>query len=285
MRPTVARTVHEVRSVVAAARSTSVGDGRVALVPTMGALHDGHLAHVARAREVADLVVVSIFVNPLQFAPGEDFDRYPRTFDADLDALERAGAHVVFVPGADEMYPSGRPTVRLTAGPAGNRFEGRSRAGHFDGMLTVVAKLLNIVAPDIVTFGQKDAQQAFLVGRMVDDLNIPVRVERIPTVREADGLALSSRNRYLSADERRSARAIPAALEAAASNADRGIDDVLAAAQSAVAGDEVRLDYLAVVHPDTFQPVDDGYRGAALVLIAARVGATRLIDNRLIHLG
>jgi pantoate--beta-alanine ligase len=175
--------------------------------------------------------------------------------------------------------------VQVTAGRIGELYEGRSRPGHFDGVLTVVAKLLLIVTPDVVTFGQKDAQQLYLVRRMIHDLNIPVRLEAIDIVREDDGLALSSRNRYLDAKERRAARALSLALEAAASSADQGIDAVVAAAQGTLMGEPlIELDYLKIVDPETFLPTDDGYRGAALVLVAARVGTTRLIDNERILL-
>ena len=262
-------------------------DGReVALVPTMGALHDGHLALIARAKELASTVVVSIFVNPLQFGAGEDLDRYPRTLDEDLAKLEALGVDFVFAPTVDEVYPTWPIETTVKAGQVGSLYEGRSRAGHFDGVLTIVAKLLNMVQPDHVLFGQKDAQQVFLVKRMVSDLNLPVTVDVVETVREDDGLALSSRNRFLDAKERRAARTLSIALEAAASSADRGIDAVLAAAQSALMGEAlVQLDYLKVVKPATFLPVDDDYRGPAVVLIAARIGTTRLIDNEPIHLG
>jgi pantoate--beta-alanine ligase len=253
---------------------------RVALVPTMGALHDGHLALVDRAVELADVVVVSIFVNPLQFGPTEDLERYPRDLDADLAALDGHGVDFVFAPAVDEMYPDGKPQTTVRAGVGGELLEGRSRPGHFDGMLTVVAKLLGIVRPAFVLFGQKDAQQLFLVQRMVKDLDIGTRVEPVETVREPDGLALSSRNRYLSSEERRAAPALHRALEAAASAGDRGIDAVIAAAQSLLMGEElVKVDYLKVVDPRTFQPVSDDYRGPARVLIAAQVGPARLIDN------
>lgn len=280
---TTITTIAEVRAAVSAARSAG---RRVALVPTMGALHDGHLALVARARELADLVVVSVFVNPMQFGPNEDFGRYPRDLDADLALLEHAGADVLFAPAADELLPEGRTQVRVAAGPVGDVLEGRVRPGHFDGVLTIVLKLLHVVGPDTVVFGQKDAQQVFLVRRMVHDLDVPVVVETVDIVREEDGLARSSRNRYLDAAARRVARAVPAALDAAESFADRDVDAMVAAAQSALAGEDgADLDYLAVVDPATFRAVDDGYRGRALVLVAARVGGTRLIDNRFVHLG
>ena len=269
---------------IAALREALSDRGTVALIPTMGALHDGHLAHIARARELADTVVVSIFVNPLQFGPNEDYLRYPRDLEGDADKL--AGVDFIFAPSADEMYPTGKTATKVTAGDVGNLFEGRSRPGHYDGVLTVVNKLLNIVQPVAVTFGQKDAQQIFLVSRMVADLNLPVRVVTIDTVRDDDGLAMSSRNRFLDAKERRASLALSRALEAAESSADRGIDAVLAAAQSVVMGEPlVELDYLAVVNSKTFLPVDDNYRGPATVLVAARVGSTRLIDNERIRLG
>ncbi|MCJ1686853.1 pantoate--beta-alanine ligase [Rathayibacter sp. VKM Ac-2927] len=253
---------------------------RIALVPTMGALHDGHLALVDRAREIADVVVVSIFVNPLQFGPNEDLDRYPRDLAADVALLEERGVAYVFAPTVAEMYPDGPSSTRVVAGNVGSLYEGRSRPGHFDGMLTVVSKLLHIVQPDVAMFGQKDAQQLFLVRRMVRDLDLPVAIEGVDTVREEDGLALSSRNRYLDARERRAARTIPLLLEAAASAADRGIDAVIAAAQSASMGEPlVKLDYLVVANPATLLPVDDDHRGPALVLVAAVVGSTRLLDN------
>ncbi|WP_329119115.1 pantoate--beta-alanine ligase [Streptomyces sp. NBC_01465] len=189
--------------------------GRRAVVMTMGALHEGHATLIRTARDLADQVVVSVFVNPLQFGAGEDLDRYPRTLDADLALAEQAGADAVFAPSADEVYPGGEPQVRITAGPMGERYEGASRPGHFDGMLTVVAKLLHLTAPDLALFGQKDAQQLALIRRMARDLNFPVEIVGVPTVREEDGLALSSRNRFLSAADRSTALALSRALFAA----------------------------------------------------------------------
>jgi pantoate--beta-alanine ligase len=274
----------EVVESISALREKLAGHA-VALVPTLGALHEGHLALVDRARQLAETVVVSIFVNPLQFGPDEDLDKYPRDLSADLELLSQHGVAYVFAPTVTEMYPDGGTEVTVTGGEVATLFEGRSRPGHFDGVLTVVAKLLGIVRPDHVLFGQKDAQQLFLVQRMVADLNFATRVEAVATVRADDGLALSSRNRYLNADERRAATALSRALEAAASAADRGIDAVVAAAQSVFMDERlVKLEYLKVVNPRTFLPVDDGYRGSARVLIAARVGSTRLIDNDTIYL-
>ncbi|MGV3713621.1 pantoate--beta-alanine ligase [Pseudolysinimonas sp.] len=280
--PLVVETIAGIRTQLAQLRAAGKS---IALVPTLGALHRGHLAHVERARELADVVVVSIFVNPLQFGANEDFAKYPRTLDDDLAQLEPHGVEFVFAPTPAQMYPDGGTQVKVTGGPVAGMFEGRSRPGHFDGVLTVVAKLLQIVQPDVVTFGQKDAQQLFLVKRMVRDLNIPVAVEVIDTVRESDGLALSSRNRYLGAGERHAALALSRALEAAQSAGDRGIDAVLAAAQSVLMDEElVSLDYLKVVDPATFLPVSDDYRGPARAIIAAQVGPARLIDNDSLYL-
>lgn len=276
--PRIVHSIDEVRAALA-------GAGSVALVPTMGALHDGHLTLARRAKELADVVVVSVFVNPLQFGPNEDYLRYPRDLSGDAARLAEVGVDLVFAPGVDDMYPHGQPETRITAGRVGGLLEGRSRPGHFDGVLTVVAKLLNIVRPQHVMFGQKDAQQVFLVARMVRDLDMPLAVEIVDTVREADGLAMSSRNRYLDEDQRLASLALSRALEAARSASDRGLEAVVAAAQSVVMGEPlVELDYLAVVDPTTFLPVDSGYRGQAQALIAARVGTTRLIDNTRIRL-
>ncbi|MET0724711.1 MAG: pantoate--beta-alanine ligase [Leifsonia sp.] len=280
--PAVITEIASVREVVRAARASG---SRVALVPTMGALHAGHLALVDRARELADVVIVSIFVNPLQFGAGEDLDRYPRTLDADVAALSGHGVTGVFAPTVAEMYPAGGTQTRVTAGSVGSLYEGAARPGHFDGMLTVVAKLLGIVQPDVVVFGRKDAQQAFLVGRMVTDLDVAVSVEVVPTVREDDGLALSSRNRFLSADERLAALTLSEALRTAENVAPQGVSEVLAESAGAFGDhDAVKLDYLVVVDPQTFLPVPDDYRGTAMVLVAALVGGTRLIDNTTITL-
>ncbi|WP_133910513.1 pantoate--beta-alanine ligase [Streptomyces sp. NBC_00582] len=207
MTPTLLRTAAELH---ARARA-----GRRAVVMTMGALHEGHATLIRTARELAGQdgeVVVTVFVNPLQFGEGEDLDRYPRTLDADLKIAEEAGADTVFAPSVDEVYPGGEPQVRVSAGPMGERLEGASRPGHFDGVLTVVAKLLHLTRPDVALYGQKDAQQLALIRRMVRDLNFGIDIVGVPTVREDDGLALSSRNRYLSARERRTALALSAAL-------------------------------------------------------------------------
>lgn len=265
------------------AQDRGISTPKVVLVPTMGALHDGHLALVNEARTLGDIVVVSIFVNPLQFGPTEDLSTYPRTLERDTAKLAEAGVHLVFAPTAAEMYPDGDVGTRVTAGAVGSQLEGRTRPGHFDGMLTVVSKLFHIVSPDVAVFGEKDGQQLFLVKRMVRDLNFPLEVHGVSTVRAADGLALSSRNAFLSDAERQAALALSQALDAAASAGQRGIDAVIAAA-NAVIGSEplIDLDYFAVVDPATFAPVDAPFSGDALALIAARVGTTRLIDNRTI---
>lgn len=246
----------------------------------MGALHAGHLALVERARELADVVVVSVFVNPLQFGPTEDLDRYPRDLAGDTALLDAAGVDLVFAPGVAEMYPGGPSSTRVVAGEIGGLYEGRARPGHFDGMLTVVAKLLNIAQPDVAVFGQKDAQQLFLVRRMVHDLDLPLAIEGVAIVREEDGLARSSRNRYLSEEQRRAGLALPRLLAAAVGAADRGAATAIAAAR-AVAREEplVKLEYLVVVNPATLLPVDADHHGPALMLVAAIVGTTRLLDN------
>jgi pantoate--beta-alanine ligase len=245
-------------------------EGRVAVVMTMGALHEGHAELLRSARRSADHLVVTVFVNPLQFGPTEDLDRYPRTLAADLELCRREGADVVFTPRPDVVYPGGPPLVRVSAGPLGEVLEGASRPGHFDGVLTVVCKLLHLTRPDVALFGQKDAQQLAAIRRMVRDLDLPVEVVAVPTVREPDGLALSSRNRYLSPDERRSARVLHRALEQVRTTGD------VAAGRALVAGEPgVALDYLDRVDSTGFAADPQG----DLVVVAARVGTTRLIDN------
>jgi pantoate--beta-alanine ligase len=259
--------------------------GRVAVVPTLGALHEGHLALIRAARKAADAVIVTIFVNPLQFGAGEDLDRYPRDLDADLASCAREGVDVVFAPSVREMYPDGDPAVRVVAGPLGDRFEGSSRPGHFDGVLTVVLKLLHLCQPQLAVFGEKDAQQLALVRQMVADLDLPVQVLAVPIVREADGLALSSRNRYLDPEQRLSATVLRRALLAGAAAGEAGAAAVLNAAREVLVSDQgVRLDYLRLVTPG-FDDVPVAHRGQALLLVAAYVGPTRLIDNVVVTLG
>ncbi|MEV0586913.1 pantoate--beta-alanine ligase [Nonomuraea sp. NPDC050310] len=255
--------------------------GRVALVPTMGALHEGHRSLMRLARERADQVVVSIFVNPLQFGPNEDFGRYPRTFDQDLEVCAAEGVAAVFAPSVEEMYPPGRQ-VSVSAGPMATVFEGEVRPGHFDGVLTVVLKLFNLVRPDVAVFGQKDAQQLAMIRRMVADLDVPVEIVGAPTLREPDGLALSSRNRYLSAEERQRALAISRALRAG--EMERAPSAVLAAARAVLDEEGLVPDYLALVDPATFTQVDDRYYGPAVLAVAVKIGTTRLLDNVLLEL-
>jgi pantoate--beta-alanine ligase len=251
--------------------------GTVAVVMTMGALHDGHEALIRTARERADEVLVTIFVNPLQFGPNEDFDRYPRSLDADLAICGRNGVDVVFAPGPGDMYPHGEPAVRVNPGPVGEILEGASRPGFFHGVLTVVLKLLQLTRPHLAFFGEKDYQQLTLVRAMTRDLDVPVEIVGVPTVREADGLARSSRNRYLDPAQRRAALALSAALSAGVAAARGGADGpALLAAAVAALGNGVELDYLALTDPD-LGPAPG--HGPARLLIAARVGSTRLIDN------
>jgi pantoate--beta-alanine ligase len=260
---------------------------RRAVVMTMGALHEGHLVLVRRARELADQVVVTIFVNPLQFGAGEDLDRYPRDLDRDLALLSGAGADVVFAPTPDVVYPDGDPVVRVSAGDLGAVLEGAARPGHFDGVLTVVLKLLHLVRPDVALFGQKDAQQLMAIRRMVRDLDVAVEVVAVPIVRDADGLALSSRNAYLSDDERRRALVLSRAVRSAeaAARDGGGAGDVLTAAQEALAGAGIDLEYAVLVDPLSAQRVREDHSGAAVLALAARVGTTRLIDNAPLTLG
>ena len=265
------------RADLAAARALLPGP--VVLAPTMGALHAGHARLLGAARTLAGprgSVIVSIFVNPLQFGPNEDLDRYPRTLDADLAMCARDGADLVFAPAGAEIYSGGPPEVTVDPGPAGQRFEGEFRPGFFGGVLTVVLKLLHLTRPAVAVFGQKDAQQLALVRRMVTDLNLDVVIEPVPTVRDADGLATSSRNRYLSAD-RAVALALPRALRAGQAEAAGGADAVLAATWAVLcAQPALAVDYVALVDPGTFGSAGTG---SALLVAAARAGTTRLIDN------
>lgn len=252
---------------------------RVAFVPTMGFLHEGHLRLVDRARELADRVVLSIFVNPLQFGPQEDFSRYPRDLERDRALAGARGVDLLFVPAAADMYPA-EPLVRVAAGPMGDGYEGAVRPGHFTGVLTVVAKLFHVVAPDIAVFGRKDFQQAALVRQMVADLDFPITIDVAPTVRELDGLALSSRNTYLTPDERRSAVALSRALRSIEQAWRGGQADyraLEAKGREVLATPGVVPEYLGMVD-ERLQPVTR-VTAHTIVLVAARVGKTRLIDN------
>jgi pantoate--beta-alanine ligase len=256
------------RAELAAARADLTGT--VAVVMTMGALHEGHANLLRAARKESDHVLMTLFVNPLQFGPNEDFDRYPRTFERDLEIAHGEGVDLVFAPSREEMYPNGEPAVRVNPGPLGEILEGASRPGFFHGVLTVVLKLLHLTRPDRAYFGEKDYQQLTLIRAMVRDLDLGVEIHGVPTVREPDGLALSSRNRYLSAPERERALALSRALRAGASAA----ADPLAAARAELG--PVELDYLVLTDP-SLAPAPA--RGPARLLVAARVGTTRLIDN------
>jgi pantoate--beta-alanine ligase len=277
----------------------------VVLVPTMGALHAGHRALLRAARARAGLgpaagsVIVSIFVNPLQFRPGEDLDRYPRTLEADLAMCAEEGVRAVFAPSAAEVYPGGPPEVTVDPGPMGRVFEGEFRPGFFDGVLTVVLKLFHLTHPDVAVFGEKDAQQLALVRRLVSDTDLGLAIEPVSTVRDADGLATSSRNRYLSAADRALALALPRALRAGAAQAAAGDGPedargdgpgdeqsagdaaaVLAAAQEVLRAEPaLAVDYIAVVDPRTFAPAGPSHAGLALIVAAVTAGGTRLIDN------
>lgn len=277
----IARTISEMR---VALRSRRVLNHAVGLVPTMGALHDGHRSLLQAARARCDIVAASIFVNPLQFDPNEDFVRYPRTFEADCRMLEVERVDILFAPNAEEIYPAGASTIICVEGVR-DRLDGASRPGHFDGVATIVAKLFHIVQPEIAFFGQKDAAQVAVLRRMVRDLNLPVELAVCPTIREVDGLAMSSRNRYLSQQERLQALALSRALQSAEALAMRGEHNsahLLDAMRKIIAAEPaVKIDYMEIVDADTLLPVEDTQAGA-LVAVAAHVGATRLIDNVLL---
>jgi pantoate--beta-alanine ligase len=265
-------------------RTKSSGD--VALVPTMGALHDGHLSLVRAARKQCKTVVTSIFVNPTQFGPNEDFARYPRDLDADVRKLQREGVDLVFAPSVDEVYPNGDSGSFVEVPGIANCLDGKSRPGHFRGVATIVAKLFHIVLPDYAFFGQKDAAQVAVLRAMVRDLHFPLELVVCPTMREPDGLAMSSRNQYLSSEERAHAPQIYQSLCRVQRAVSGGLND--AAALRALIFDTIqrdpimRLEYAEVVDPNTLQPVEDVSRGA-LVAVAARIGRTRLIDNLLLQ--
>ncbi|MEO8850700.1 MAG: pantoate--beta-alanine ligase [Allobranchiibius sp.] len=256
------------------------------VVMTMGALHEGHAQLIRQARAEVTHVVVTIFLNPLQFAAGEDLSRYPRTFEDDLAICAREGVDLVFAPSPDVVYPDGEPGVQVAAGSLGTVLEGVARPGHFDGVLTVVAKLLHLVRPSRAYYGQKDAQQLLLIKRMARDLDFPVDVVAVETVREDDGLALSSRNRYLTEADREVAGCLSKALSAGASMATIGPAAVRRAARDVLVREPLALiDYLVLVHPTELSEVPEWYRGPALLAVAGRVGTTRLIDNTPLVLG
>ncbi len=278
----VVRSVDEVRAALEQARWER---RTIGLVPTMGALHEGHFSLIERAREQCDVVVVSLFVNPSQFNESGDLERYPRQEERDREMAELAGVDLLFAPSADEVYPAGFSTAVEVLGLT-DRLEGAVRgSSHFRGVTTVVTKLLNMVEPDVAYFGQKDAQQVIVVRRLVEDLNIPVRIEVVPTVREDDGLAMSSRNAQLDADDRRRAVALHAALQAAESAVAEGTssaEELLAIGRAAMEPLGVEPEYLALVSLDTLEPVTQ-LEEPALLAVAARVGAIRLIDNTVLN--
>ena len=284
--PLLVRTRWELTAAVAPARAEG---RRIGFVPTMGVLHEGHasLMRVARDRVGSGPVVASVFVNPLQFGAGEDLDRYPRTLDADLDLCAGEGVDVVFAPSVEEVYPDGEPEVRLDPGPKAAVLEGRSRPGHFAGMLVVVAKLFGLVRPDLAVFGEKDYQQLVLVRRMVTDLCLGVEVVGAPTLREPDGLAMSSRNRYLDEEQRIEATVLHRALRAAQLEARYGVAVGLDAARAELrTAQTVDLEHLEVAAPDPGPlPAAAPIGAEARILVAARIGTTRLIDNLPLLLG
>lgn len=270
--------IDDVRQLSRAARFTGK---RIGLVPTMGALHEGHLSLVGAAKSKCDVVVVSIFVNPTQFGPNEDFAKYPRTFEHDCELLEKEGVDLVFAPSVEEMYPAGAITY-VTVDGMSDKLCGRSRPGHFRGVTTVVSKLFHIVEPDLAFFGQKDAAQVAIIQRMVRDLNMPVEIVVCPIVREPDGLAMSSRNAYLTPEQRKSALVLSRALRRVQQVFDQGERNaakLIEAGKHVVAEEpSVRLDYLEIVDPETLEGVDV-ISSKSLVAVAAFVGTTRLIDN------
>jgi pantoate--beta-alanine ligase len=278
----ICHSIAHVRQVCAAMRRTNATIG---LVPTMGALHAGHLSLVRAARAQCAAVVATIFVNPTQFAPGEDFDKYPRTWDNDVHLLTEAGVDLLFAPQPDEMYPPGAETV-VDVGTLGTRLDGASRPGHFRGVATVVSKLFHIVSPDLAFFGQKDAAQVAVIRAMVRDLNFPLSVVVCPTMRDADGLALSSRNRYLQPEERQHALALIRSLRIIEQLAHNGETSATALRTelrrllSEAPG--LRLDYAELVDPNTLLPVN-AVKQETLAAVAAWVGTTRIIDNLLLH--
>lgn len=276
-KPVVVETVQELKALTGAFRAEGA---RIALVPTMGALHAGHMALVRRAREVADKVVVSIFVNPTQFGPNEDFSRYPRTFEADLEKVAALGADTVYAPTAEEMYPEGFSTRIVPTGPA-EGLESDFRPGFFAGVATVVGKLFIRCAPDFATFGEKDYQQLKVVTRLSRDLDLGVEIVPVPTTREADGLALSSRNTYLSPEDRATAPVIYAALKSAALNIRGGATPDAAARKAAdtIAARGLKVDYVVARHAETLAPLTSAEAEPIRLLAAAWLGTTRLIDN------
>ena len=277
------RTVTTVAELREALEPERMAGRSIGLVPTMGAFHEGHLSLMRAARSATDVVVVSLFVNPAQFGPNEDLASYPRDFDRDRDLAEAEGVDILFAPGLDEVYPEGFETTVVVGGLT-EQLEGEMRPGHFTGVTTVVTKLFNMVAPDVAWFGQKDAQQALVIRKLVRDLNMPVRIEVAPTIRESDGLAMSSRNAYLTPDERPRAVALSRALDAAERAVAEGrvdADAVLAAARAELDAAGVDPEYLELLSAHDLSPAER-VNGSTLLAVAARVGRARLIDNTML---
>ncbi|MEN9715347.1 MAG: hypothetical protein RJA35_814 [Actinomycetota bacterium] len=278
--------VHTVAELDAALAPARAAGSKVGFVPTMGALHEGHVSLVNLAHTYADVVVVSIFVNPKQFGEGEDFDRYPRTLEADCEKLDGI-ADIVFAPAVEDVYPAGVEVAQKHGGPVASQFEGAARPGHFDGMLTVVARLFDLVKPNVAVFGQKDAQQLFLIQKMVDAEYPHMTIIAADIVREASGLAMSSRNRYLNTEQADIAEILAITLATVSQLMHEGmaIDAALALGAEMISGEpETKLDYLALVDPQTFERVGNGYTGSALLIVAAKVGGVRLIDNHIFEI-
>jgi pantoate--beta-alanine ligase len=277
----VCNKIEDIRAALRAARREGK---RIGLVPTMGALHEGHLSLVRAARSKCDVIAVSIFVNPTQFGPNEDYSKYPRTFDNDCELLQKEGVDSVFAPSVEEMYPGGAATYVIVEGMT-DRLCGRSRPGHFRGVTTVVSKLFHIVEPDLAFFGQKDAAQVAIIKRMVRDLNMPVEIVVCPIVRESDGLAMSSRNAYLTAEQRKSALVLSRALrrvQQAFDQGERNAAKLIEAGKQVIAEEPwVRLDYLEIVDPETLEEVEI-MSSKTLIAVAGFLGTTRLIDNVII---
>ncbi|MEY2694184.1 MAG: hypothetical protein RL142_532 [Actinomycetota bacterium] len=278
--------IHSAKELSAALEELQESGNTVGFVPTMGALHEGHLSLVELAKANADLTVVSVFVNPLQFSPGEDFDKYPRTLPSDQALLEQHNVDFLYAPDIEDIYPNGKE-ITQRAGVVGSTFEGASRPGHFDGMLTVVNRLMEIVRPDVVVFGEKDAQQVFLVRKLIGARFPNTTFIEGPTLREASGLAMSSRNRYLTEDQRAEAERLYQNLIHLKTDLENHKNLSVAIAdqsQAIEATGKTKLEYLAVINPQIFRPVDNSFRGAAKIIVAVKVGEVRLIDTMNVEL-
>ena len=278
--------IHSAKELSAALEELQESGNTVGFVPTMGALHEGHLSLVELAKENSDITVVSVFVNPLQFSPGEDFDKYPRTLPSDQALLEQHNVDFLYAPGVEDIYPNGRE-ITQRAGVVGSTFEGASRPGHFDGMLTVVNRLMEVVRPDSVVFGEKDAQQVFLVRKLIRARFPDTLFLEGPTLRESSGLAMSSRNRYLTDDQRTEAERLYQNLihlKVNLENHKMPSDAIAEQSQAIEATGKTKLEYLAVIDPQIFRPVDNTFRGAAKIIVAVKVGEVRLIDTMNVQL-